>query len=204
MSTGPLPDAAAAALIVVDMQNGFLDPAGSCVKAGFPAGVLSTAVEPCRRVIAAARAARVPIVYTRYTYRADFRDGGFMLREKFPMLVGVGALIDGSWDQAIVPALEPAPADFIVDKNRPSAFLGTPLESYLSGLGVREVVVCGVTTNCCVETTVRDAAQRDIRTFVVTDACAEWDLERHTVALRGMEMLFAHGLTTSQLEAAWH
>ncbi len=203
MNDGLLPDRGSSALIVVDMQNGFLDPAGSCVKAGFPAGVLSTAVEPCRRAVEAARAAGVPIVFTRYTYRADFGDGGFMLREKFPMLIPVGALVAGSWDQAIVPALAPQPADYVIDKNRPSSFWGTPLESYLSGLGVREVVVCGVTTNCCVETTVRDAAQRDLRTFVLTDAVAEWDEERNSVALRSMQMLFAHGLTTADLKAAW-
>jgi len=203
MSETPVPAAAASALIVVDMQNGFLDPAGSCVKAGFPAGVLSPAIEPCRRAVQAARSAGVPIVFTRYTYRPDFGDGGFMLREKFPMLSTVGALIAGSWDQAIVPGLEPQAADYVVDKNRPSAFFGTPLDTYLSGLGVREVVVCGITTNCCVETTVRDAAQRDLRTFVLTDAVAEWDVERNRYALLSMEMLFAHGLTTARLEATW-
>jgi ureidoacrylate peracid hydrolase len=203
MSDGPVPDAKASALIVVDMQNGFLDPAGSCVKAGFPAGVLTPALEPCVRAVKAARGAGVPVIFTRYTYRSDFGDGGFMLREKFPMLSAVGALIAGSWDQAVVPELEPQPNDYVIDKNRPSAFFGTPLESYLSGLGVREVVVCGVTTNCCVETTVRDAAQRDLRTFVLTDAVAEWELERNNNALRCMELLFAHGLTTARLEAAW-
>jgi ureidoacrylate peracid hydrolase len=185
------------------MQNGFLDPAGSCVRAGFPAGVLAPALEPCQRAVKTARDAGVPIIFTRYTYRADFGDGGFMLQEKFPILSTVDALIVGSWDHAVVAELNPDPADYVVDKNRPSAFLGTPLESYLSGLGVTEVVVCGVTTNCCVETTVRDAAQRDLRTFVLTDAVAEWEPERHNCALRSMEMLFAHGLTTAQLESAW-
>lgn len=204
MSDGPVPDAKASALIVVDMQNGFLSAEGSCVKAGFPPGVLSPAIEPCQRAVKAARLAGVPIIYTRFTYRADFGDGGFMLKEKFPMLAAVDALVAGSWDQAIVPELAPLAADYVIDKNRPSAFFGTPLDSYLSGLGVREVVVCGVTTNCCVETTVRDAAQRDLRTFVLTDAVAEWDTERNTYSLRGMEMLFAHGLTTARLAAAWH
>ncbi|MFO0336853.1 MAG: cysteine hydrolase, partial [Pseudomonadota bacterium] len=149
------------------------------------------------------RAAGVPVIYTRYTYRPDFRDGGFMLREKFPMLADVGALVAGSWDQAVVAELAPRDGDFVIDKNRPSAFFGTPLESCLSGLGVREVVVCGVTTNCCVETTVRDAAQRDLRTFVLTDAVAEWEPDRQANALKAMSLLFAHPLTTAQLRAAW-
>jgi ureidoacrylate peracid hydrolase len=198
----PLPDRRAA-LIVVDMQNGFVHERGSCARTGFPVAALAPAVEPCRTAIVTARRAGVPIVFTRYTYRADFRDGGFMLREKFPMLADADALIAGSWDQAVLDGLGAEPTDFVVDKNRPSAFHGTPLESYLKGLGVESVVICGVTTNCCVETTVRDAAQRDLRTFVLTDAVAEWDEERHRVSLQSMGLLFAHLLTTRQLAAAW-
>jgi ureidoacrylate peracid hydrolase len=199
----PLPTAAKSALIVVDMQNGFVHEQGSCAKSGFPVAALAGSVTPCRAAIDAARRAGVPIVFTRYTYRADFKDGGFMLREKFPMLAEANALVAGSWDQAVLDVLAVKPDDFIVDKNRPSSFYGTPLESYLKGLGVEEVVVCGVTTNCCVETTVRDAAQRDFRTFVLSDAVAEWDDERQQGALKTMGMLFAHLLTTPQLAAAW-
>jgi ureidoacrylate peracid hydrolase len=126
-----------------------------------------------------------------------------MLREKFPMLAEAKALVAGSWDQAVLDEMGVLPGDFIIDKNRPSSFLGTPLASYLKGLGVEEVVVCGVTTNCCVETTVRDAAQLDFRTFVLSDAVAEWEEDRQNAALKTMGILFAHLLTTGQLAAAW-
>jgi len=199
----PLPAASRSALIVVDMQNGFVNERGSCATAGFPVAALAPAVEPCRAAIDSARRAGVPVVFTRYTYRADFRDGGFMLREKFPMLADAGALVAGSWDQALLDELGARPDDFIIDKNRPSSFHGTPLESYLAGLGVQDVVVCGVTTNCCVETTVRDAAQRDFRTFVLADAVAEWEDDRQQASLKTMGLLFAHVLTTGELERAW-
>jgi ureidoacrylate peracid hydrolase len=199
----PLPTAAKSALIVVDMQNGFVHERGSCARSGFPVSALAGSVAPCRAAIDAARKAGVPIVFTRYTYRADFKDGGFMLREKFPMLADANALVAGSWDQALLDELGAQPGDFVIDKNRPSSFHGTPLDSYLKGLGVEEVVVCGVTTNCCVETTVRDAAQRDFRTFVLSDAVAEWDDERQQGALKTMGLLFAHLLTTAQLRDAW-
>ncbi len=199
----PMPAAAQSALIVVDMQNGFIHERGSCAAAGFPVAAMKPSIEPCRKAIEVARRANVPVVFTRYTYRADFKDGGFMLREKFPMLADAKALVAGSWDQAIVDELAARPGDFVVDKNRPSAFLGTPLDSYLDGLGVEDVVVCGITTNCCVETTVRDAAQRDFRTFVLADATAEWEDDRHAAALKTMGILFAHLLTTDQLAAGW-
>jgi len=199
----PLPEKSRTALIVVDMQNGFVHEKGSCARTGFPIAAVAGAVDPCRAAIDAARRAGVPVVFTRYTYRADFRDGGFMLREKFPMLAEAQALVAGSWDQAVLDEMGVQPDDFIIDKNRPSAFLGTPLASYLKGLGVEEVVVCGVTTNCCVETTVRDAAQLDFRTFVLIDAVAEWEEDRQNAALKTMAILFAHLLTTDQLAAAW-
>lgn len=199
----PLPGKTRTALIVVDMQNGFVHEKGSCARTGFPIAAVAGAVAPCRAAIDTARRAGVPVVFTRYTYRADFRDGGFMLREKFPMLADAQALVAGSWDQAVLDEMGAQPGDFIIDKNRPSAFLGTPLASYLKGLGVEEVVVCGVTTNCCVETTVRDAAQLDFRTFVLTDAVAEWEEDRQNAALKTMGILFAHLLTVGDLAAAW-
>lgn len=202
-TAAPLPDPTSTALIVVDMQNGFVSPQGSCGRTGFPIAAVEGVVAPCKAAIDAARRAGVPIVFTRYTYRADFRDGGFMLREKFPMLADAQALIAGSWDQAILEEMGVQPNDFIIDKNRPSSFLGTPLASYLKGLGVQEVVVCGVTTSCCVETTVRDASQLDFRTFVLTDAVAEWEEDRQNAALKTMGILFAHLLTTRELTAAW-
>jgi ureidoacrylate peracid hydrolase len=202
-TTIKMPHRSRSALVVVDMQNGFIHERGSCAKAGFPIGALSSAVAPCAELIVSARRAAVPVVYTRYTYRADFRDGGFMLKEKFPMLADANALVAGTWDQAIVDELAQQSDDFVIDKNRPSAFHGTPLDSYLKGLGVEDVVVCGVTTNCCVETTVRDAAQRDYRTFVVTDAVAEWEEDRHQAALKTMALLFAHPLTVAQVVADW-
>lgn len=203
MSDVPAPRAVASVLVVVDMQNGFLHPRGSCARAGFPVQSLAGVASRCRAAITSARRAQVPVVFTRYTYRPDFKDGGFMLKEKFPMLEQAGALVAGTWDQAILEELEPATQDFIVDKNRPSAFYGTPLESYLKGLGITEAVVCGVTTSCCVETTIRDAAQRDLRTFLLSDAVAEWDDDRNLAAIRTMSLLFAHTLTVAELEEAW-
>lgn len=198
-----VPSVTGSALIVVDMQNGFCTKGGSCDRIGLPVERLSVAIEPCRRLVAAARAASVPIIFTRYVYRADFRDGGTMVNELLPALRTCNALVAGSEDAAILPELTPREGDYVLDKNRPSSFYATPLETWLHGLGVREIVVCGVTTNCCVETTVRDASQRDYRTFVVQDAVAEFDEERHTVALRSMGMLFAHVTDTASVEKAW-
>ena len=191
------------ALIVVDMQNSFCADEGGCGKPGLPIQNLQSAIEPCVRLVAAARAANIPVIYTRYLYRPDYADGGTMIKYMLSELKDVKALQAGTWDVGVIPELAPRDDDFIVDKNRPSSFYATNLETILNGLEADSLVVCGVTTNCCVESTVRDASQRDYKTFVVQDAVAELDDERHQVALRSMDMLFADLKTVNDVEIAW-
>jgi ureidoacrylate peracid hydrolase len=198
-----LPDASSTALIVVDMQVGFLRDGASCDRVGLPVAALKPALEPCRALVAMARAKGVPIIYTRYVYRADYRDGGLLAGELIPALREHRSLAAGSVDADIVEELAPQPGDYVLDKNRPSSFYGTPLETWLNGLGVENLVVCGVTTNCCVESTVRDASHRDYRCFVVRDAVAEFDEDRHRVALDSMAMLFGYVINLDELRAAW-
>ena len=191
------------ALLVVDMQNGFCHDDGSINRMGLPAARLRGAIEPCVRLVAAARSAGVPVLFARYVYRPDYADGGLLVDELMPGLKTHEALQAGSWDAEVIDALKPEAGEYIVDKNRPSAFFGTDLEANLAALGARNLVVCGVTTNCCVETTVRDASQRDLRTFVVRDAVAEYDDDRHAVALQSMELLFAYVIGLDEALAGW-
>jgi ureidoacrylate peracid hydrolase len=191
------------ALMVVDMQNGFCHDDGSVNKVGLPAARLQPAIEPCVRLIAAARLAGIPIIYTRYVYRPDYTDGGVMVHELIPDLKNGRCLMAGTWDVEVLDELAPVNADYIIDKNRPSAFFATGLEPVLKGLAISDLVVCGVTTNCCVETTVRDASQRDYRTFVVQDAVAEYEDDRHAVALKSMGMLFAKLVSVDDVLSAW-
>jgi ureidoacrylate peracid hydrolase len=199
----PMPDRGKCVLIVVDMQNGFITPNGSCARIGLPVQRLEAAIDPTCQAVALARTCKVPIIWTRYTFRADFSDGGFMVREKIPGLASERALVAGSWDQQIIDSLIPHPNELVLDKNRPSSFHDTGLQDTLRRKGVSDVVVCGVTTNCCVESTVRDASQRDYRTFVLRDAVAEYDENRHREALNSMDALFAHLISIPQLEVAW-
>ncbi|HYW03644.1 MAG TPA: cysteine hydrolase [Gammaproteobacteria bacterium] len=178
------------ALLIIDMQNGFLHPQGSCASIGLPCDALRAAVPGCRQLLEAARRERMPVIFTRYMYRPDYSDGGVVIREFFPDLATSGALRAGSWDAEVVDELAPREGELVVDKNRPSAFYGTPLESYLNGLHADSLIVCGVTTNVCVETTVRDAMQRDLKVWVVGEATAEFDRDRHEAALHSMGWMF--------------
>ena len=139
-----------AALIVVDMQNGFLREDGFFAKGGLDWRRCAATIEPNRRALAAARAAGLPVVFTRYTLKADYSDAGLLAQWR-PRLKSVGAMVRGTRDWEICEELQPLPGELIVDKTRYSAFHETGLAETLRARGVSLVVVTGVTTNMCVE-----------------------------------------------------
>lgn len=191
------------ALMIIDMQNGFLDEKGSLARIGFPHEALQPAVQGCTRLVEAARHAGTPVIWTRYVYAPGLLDGGLLLNELVPAMKEVGSLVDGTWDAEIIPALVPREDEVVIDKSRPSSFYGTRLEPFLTSLGIRSLVLAGVTTNICVETTARDAGQRDYRTYVVSDATAEYDPARHEHALTTIGFTFGWVTTVDDVVKAW-
>ena len=192
------------ALIVVDMQNGFLDPKGSMAQLGFDYQRLAAAKPGCQRLIQAARKAKVPVIYTQYVYKPDFSDGGVQIEEIMPMVKGVGLCVEGTWDADFPEDMRPAKGELVIEKNRPSSFYETRLDSFLRPLGIQTLVVCGVTTNSCVETTVRDATQRNYRSFVVRDATGEVEQDRYDVSLKTMGFFFARIMNVSEVLDSWN
>ncbi len=184
-------DRARAALLLIDMQNGFFAEDGSCARIGFPVELLAPAIEPCAALLAAARRAGIPVGHTRYVFQPGLADGGVMVDHLVPELRRESALVAGTPDADILDALAPAPGEALFDKNRPSALLNTGCEAWLRATGRDQVILAGVTTSCCVETSARDLAQRDWQVFIPADACAEYDAERHAVSLKTLGMLFA-------------
>jgi len=162
-----------AALLVVDMQRFFLDPDGIAFSRGGPA-----VVPNCRRLLDAFRAARRPVLFTAYCHRGD--DLG--------ILEGWWAAVcrEGSAEAEITPDLLPLPTERVIVKRRYSAFYGTDLEVTLRDQGITDLVVCGVNTNVCVESTVRDAFSRDFRCFTLLDATGTVDEPLHLASLRNL------------------
>ena len=193
------------ALVVIDMQNAFCHPDGSFAKMtagrGLSIEMCQQAIPGCQRLIEAARLAGLPIIFTRYIYHPNYVNGGVLLA-KYPEMRDLGSLAAGSWDADIIEQITPGPDDFVIDKSRYSAFYGTRLEPVLNGLRTQSLVVCGVTTNICVETTVRDAAQRDYEVLVVADATGELTRERHDNALAIMDYGFGWVVTVDDVVQA--
>lgn len=130
-----------------------------------------------------ARVANVPVIFTRHLYRLGRADGGPELIRKSPALALVNGLAAGSWDAEVVDDLECYPDDLKVDKVRFDAFQWTSLEPLLRGLAVTRLVICGVVTNLCVETTVRSAFMRDFPVTLIEDACAAKTRHLHELSI---------------------
>jgi nicotinamidase-related amidase len=174
------------ALLVVDMQRDFLEP-------GAPAQTLGglALVPRINRLSAAARRARVPVIFTHERHRADLSDFGIELEyERVHCL-------EGSPGAELAPGLVVEPRDYhITSKRRYDAFQGTDLHELLRSLGIGTLVVAGVCTDVCVSATVQRARCLDYRVFVVTDGVAATSRARHAAALRCLGHVFARLTTT--------
>ncbi|MCK4818432.1 isochorismatase family protein, partial [bacterium] len=104
-----------------------------------------------------------------------------------------------SKDWELIKALKPSDTDEIIDKNRYSAFHGTGLDESLKLRKIDELIITGVMTNCCCETTARDAFVRDYRVFFVSDATATVNDELHVASLKNLAFGFAYIVSTKQL-----
>jgi ureidoacrylate peracid hydrolase len=188
-----------AALILVDLQQGFC---GS--RPGRrDAAVLRPALASAARIVPVARAAGLPVVFTRMSFAPDYSDGGLLTAELRPGLKRKNHLRRDTVDAEIMPELGPLmPGDLLLDKQRYSAVINTSLVDWLKAGGRSSVVVAGVTTGMCVESTVRDLAQRDFRVFVVDDACADFDPANHRRVMDTFALAFGRVVSEKDIVAA--
>jgi nicotinamidase-related amidase len=182
--------AEASALLVVDMQRFFLDPASPTFTCGGVA-ILPTV----RRLIDAFRRADRPVIFTRHVHHQSGLDAGIM------GWWWEGMCLEGSPESEIHPDLAPMPGEKVVDKHRYSAFYATDLEVVLRCLKVEDVVVSGVMTNMCCESTARDAYYRDYRVFFLADGTGSINEEMHVASLLNLAFGFAY-VTTGEAIAA--
>jgi nicotinamidase-related amidase len=174
------------ALIVVDMQNGFCHPDGSLPRLGLGLAGADAAVRNTATAVGQARRAGLPVIFTRHQYRPGRADEGQRLSELSGDLAAVDGLAAGSWDADVVDELNCGPDDLVIDKVRFDAFLWTSLDPLLRGLGAEHLVVCGVVTNICVESTVRAAFMRDYSVTLLADCCAAQTRRLHDLGVEVM------------------
>jgi nicotinamidase-related amidase len=171
------------ALLVVDMQNGFCHQDGSFSRIGRGLEGAMDAVRNAAVAVGQARQAGIPVVFTRHVYRPGRADEGAALVRNSPELAGVDGLAVSGWDARVCGELGCGPQDLVVDKVRFDAFQWTSLEPLLRGLGVTRLMICGVVTNICVESTARSAFMRDFPVTLLEDCCAAKTRRLHELAI---------------------
>ena len=191
-------DSCKPSMIVVDMQNAFLNESGSVAMMGLDITYLKETIGPVIRLVDVCHAVGIPVIFTRYVLRPDYTDAG-LREERRPGACASASLVAGTWDADLDPRMEVRPTDYILDKTRYSSFYNTNLEVILRGLQVDTLIVCGVTTEICVESTIRDAYFRDFSILVPADAVAATDVDRHRGTLRTIEYGFGTVTTTNVL-----
>ena len=180
-------DAAQTAVVVVDMQNDFGDPAGMFGRAGIDLTGIRATIAPTLRVLAAARRAGIRVVYLKMAFRSDLSDAGAPdapnWLKHLPMKAGESVvapdgapsrvLIRDTWNTDIVDELTPEPGDVVLYKHRYSGFFETDLDALLKASAIRNLVFTGCTTSVCVESTIKDAMFRDYHCLLLEDCTAE-------------------------------
>jgi ureidoacrylate peracid hydrolase len=169
------------ALIVVDMQNAYLSKGGYIDLIGFDVSSAPEVIARAKDTIEAARGAGVTVIYLQNGFSPDQREApgpdvpvwhkSNALRFMRDNEAYAGKLIThGTWDYAIVDALTPEPGDLVVPKSRYSGFAGTDLDQILRARRIKTVLLIGVATNVCVESTLRDAYHREYFPVLIKDA----------------------------------
>jgi len=195
---GPIEvDLQATALVIIDMQRDFLEPGGFGETLGNDVSQLARAVQPCADVLKLARAAGILVVHTREGHLPDLSDAppAKISRGAPSMRIGDSGpmgriLIRGEAGHDIIPALYPRDSEIVIDKPGKGAFYATDLGDVLRKYGIENLLVCGVTTEVCVNTTVREANDRGYRCVVLADCCASYNPEFHEM---GLKMIKAQG-----------
>ena len=185
------------ALVIIDMQRDFLEPGGFGESLGNDVSLLGAAVGPIKAMLAVARALEMLVIHTREGHRPDLSDAPRAKVERGLPSLRIGApgpmgriLVRGEPGHDIVPALAPWPGEPVIDKPGKGAFYATDLHTVLNNRGIETLIVCGVTTEVCVHTTVREANDRGFRCLVPGDGCASYFPEFHAV---GLQMIKAQG-----------
>lgn len=179
------------ALIVIDMQRDFLEPGGFGESLGNDVSLLQKPVEPIKRLLAGARQRGILVIHTREGHRPDMSDAPRAKVERGAPSLRIGApgpmgriLIRGEPGHDIVPELYPEAGEPVIDKPGKGAFFATDLGAMLQHRGIENLIVCGVTTEVCVHTTVREANDRGYRCIVPGDCCGSYFPEFHEMGLR--------------------
>jgi ureidoacrylate peracid hydrolase len=189
-------------VLVVDMQADFASPGGAMARAGLNLSDIPAALDGAARLVATARAAGAAVVFAGLCAELG-ASAAWAVRAHRLGLASAGPVCSDSDGGGAFVGPRPREGDLVVRKPRYSAFFATDLDHQLKARGVDTLLVVGLTTECCVDSTVRDAFQLDYQVFVVADACAAYERDLHLAALRALELNCAILVDVDDVAKAW-
>lgn len=190
-----------AALLVVDVQNDFVSPNGSAGKRGEDVGAALAMMPQLLSLITAARRVGLTIVYIRTTHSEWTDTPSWIYRST--QRSGLSTCREGSWGAEFYDGIVPQANERVVIKHRYSAFIHTDLNTVLKARGIQSVLVCGVATNVCVETTARDAYMFDYYVTVIDDCSAAYDAKLHLATLENIRRHFGLVASSAEIAETW-
>ena len=198
------------ALVLVDLQNDFVHPDGWVADQQIPGYLGDTGItvvlERAAALLGAARSANVPVVFVRMIGDEKYLSGPvraqYLRNHAHPRPTCVQ---EGEWGADFYGDLRPdgQRLEFLIDKHRYSAYIGTRLDQVMRSNGIKTIVVSGVATSGCVESTIRDAFMLDYYVVVAGDACGDYDQDRHRATLTKMDLSFGYVVAVEEIENAW-
>jgi ureidoacrylate peracid hydrolase len=194
-------DPAHTALLVVDVQNDFLAEGGFFHQAGYDLSRVRAAVPPLKRLLEGARRAGVLVVFVQAIYDPEYLSGPMRERNLRRNLT-LPRCISGTWGAEFF-QVAPLPSEPVVVKHRYSAFAGTELDALLRRRGIRSLLLTGVTTDTCVESTARDAYFLDYYVILVADCCGALSEQDQRSALARADRDFATVAPSAEILQAW-
>ena len=180
-------------LVIIDMQRDFIEPGGFGEALGNDVTLLTAIVPTVRRVLDAFRAHKLAVIHTKEAHRPDLSDCPPAKKRKGPPGMTIGdkgpmgrILVSGEPGNDILPELQPVAGELVIDKPGKGAFYATGLQEHLVRMGLTHLLFCGVTTEVCVQTSMREAADRGYECAIIEDATESYFPAFKTAAIEMM------------------
>lgn len=188
-------------LLVVDVQNDFVSPKGSAAQRGDDVSSAVAIVPNLVRLIEEARRVSLTVVYVKTTHSEWTDTPSWIYRSS--QKSGLNTCREGTWGAEFYEGISPLPSERVVIKHRYSAFINTDLNTVLKAKGIESVLVTGVATNVCVETTARDAYMYDYYVTMVEDCAAAYEPKLHENTLENIRRHFGLVASSQEIMKTW-
>ena len=191
------------ALVIIDVQNEFCHPDGPFARKGMDMRIIDEMLSPLKRLISAAHKYGVPVVFVRNVEDSATDSEAWTLRPDGDERTVNGMICRrGSWGAEFY-GITPQPDDTVVEKHRFSAFVNTPLDTVLRARKIDVLVLAGVASNVCVESTARHAVMLDYHVVLAEDACASWDRAAHDMTMQNTRCFLGKVSDSATISNLW-